>query len=225
MKNKINRFKTFIAFLLLANCAQAQQETPPFWNDIQAFRKQDSASFPPSNAILMIGSSSFTKWRDVQDYFPSYPVINRGFGGSSLPDLIRYAPDIIQPYHPRQVLIYCGENDLAGSDTTVNGQVVFERFKQLFAIIRGYYPLVQVTYVSMKPSPSRRHLLPKMEEGNQLIRRFLAKRKHASYIDVYNRMLNPDRTMQPGIYLNDSLHMNKNGYAIWQKQIEPYLVK
>jgi hypothetical protein len=41
----------------------------PFWSDIQAFKKQDSISFPPKDAILLIGSSSFTKWTDVQDYF------------------------------------------------------------------------------------------------------------------------------------------------------------
>ena len=27
------------------------------------------------------------------------------------------------------------------------------------------------------------------------------------------------------IFLNDRLHMNAKGYAIWQKIIEPYLIK
>src|SRR5919112_4832364 len=99
-----------------------------FLSDIQKFKKQDTISFPPRNAILFIGSSSFTKWLDVQSYFPNYKIINRGFGGSTLPDVIRYANDIIIPYHPKQVIIYCGDNDLASSDT-ITPEIVTNRFK------------------------------------------------------------------------------------------------
>lgn len=94
-----------LVILSFASSAYAQQ--PPFWDEIQAFKKQDSVQPPPANGDLFVGSSSFRKWTNLQDYFPYYPVINRGFGGSTLPDLIRYANDIIIPYHPRQILIYC----------------------------------------------------------------------------------------------------------------------
>ena len=50
-----------------------------FYNDIQAFKKKDADQMPAKHAILFIGSSSFTKWTDVQDYFPDYLIINRGF--------------------------------------------------------------------------------------------------------------------------------------------------
>ena len=83
--------QTSILFILLLFNALlfAQQEKPAFWNDIQAFKKKDSVSFPPKNAILFVGSSSFTRWTDVQQYFPSHTIINRGFGGSTLVDVIR----------------------------------------------------------------------------------------------------------------------------------------
>src|ERR1700712_77926 len=130
MKNKF-AVTAFLCFLLsLFVHAQA-----PFYNDIQHFKKLDSTSFPPKNAILFVGSSSFTKWKDVQEYFPSYPIINRGFGGSTLPDVIRYANDVIFPYQPKQIVIYCGENDLASSDT-ITAQIVVDRFKTLFGMIR-----------------------------------------------------------------------------------------
>src|SRR5690349_14110968 len=95
--------------------AFAQQQKPPFWEDIQAFKKQDSTHFPGTGKILFVGSSSFTFWKDVQDYFPGHPIINRGFGGSSIPDVIRYRQDVIFKYKPKQVVIYCGENDFAAS--------------------------------------------------------------------------------------------------------------
>ena len=123
----INIFKTIFLFLLLPHVAAAQGQKPAYWNDIQKFKQQDSIAFPGTGKILFVGSSSFTNWKDVQNYFPGYPIINRGFGGSSLPDVIRYEKDIIFPYNPKQIFIYCGENDIAG-DTTVTGKIVFERF-------------------------------------------------------------------------------------------------
>jgi lysophospholipase L1-like esterase len=197
--------------------------TPPFWNDIQNFKKQDSVSFPPKNAILLIGSSSFTKWTDVQDYFPGYTIINRGFGGSTLLDEIRYVNDIVFPYQPKQIIIYCGENDLASSDT-VTAAMVLDRFKQLFQMIRDKTE-APIAYISMKPSPSRRHLFPKMREGNQLIKDFLITQKSTAFIDVHPKMLDITGEPIPEIFLDDSLHMNAKGYAIWKKEMEPYLQK
>lgn len=222
--NRMSKLKTFLFFLLLANVAHAQEQKAAFWNDIQSFKKQDSVSFPPQNAILFVGSSSFTMWKDVQQDFPSYTIINRGFGGSSLPDVIRYADKIILPYQPKQIVIYCGENDLAGSDK-VTAEMVVDRFKQLFKIIRDRYPKAKLTYVSMKPSPSRLHLMSKMDEGNLLIKKILKKKKKTSFVDVYHKMLNEDGTPIKDIFLEDDLHMNDKGYAIWQKLIEPHLLK
>ncbi|MEP6711985.1 MAG: GDSL-type esterase/lipase family protein [Ferruginibacter sp.] len=196
----------------------------PFKGDINDFKKEDSLHFPPKNAILFIGSSSFTKWTDMQDYFPAHVIINRGFGGSSLPDVTRYANDILFPYKPKQVIIYCGENDLAASDT-VTAEIVFKRFVTLFSLVRSKLKNVPVVYISMKPSPSRQNLMPEMLEGNLLIKNYLRKKKKTAFADVYYKMLNEDGTPIREIFLEDNLHMNKKGYAIWQKIIEPYLLK
>jgi lysophospholipase L1-like esterase len=222
----------YLLLFFLAACSEIHEEEtsipdapppPPFWNDIQNFKKQDSVSFPPRNAILLIGSSSFTKWTDVQDYFPGYTIVNRGFGGSTLLDEIFYVKDIVFPYQPKQIIIYCGENDLASSDT-VTAVMVLDRFKELFKMIREKTE-APIAFISIKPSPSRRHLIPKMREGNQLIKDFLATQKNTAFIDVHQKMLNTIGEPIPEIFLDDSLHMNAKGYAIWKKEMEPYLQK
>ena len=221
--NKIqNRILCLVVIVFSFQFLRAQEA--PFYNEIQQFKKQDSISFPPKNSIVFVGSSSFEKWHDVQKYFPDYKIINRGFGGSTLPDVIRYANDIITPYHPKQVVIYCGDNDLASSDT-ITPQIVTNRFKTLFHIIRKNLPAANIAYVSIKPSPSRRQLMPKMKQANLLIKSFLQKQKNTSFIDVYKPMLLPNREPRPEIFLDDSLHMNAKGYAIWKKAIQPHLIK
>jgi|ERR1700730_4999195 len=218
--------RRFLLLLLLANTSLllAQSQAPPFWNDIQNFKKLDSIHPPPKKAIVFVGSSSFTKWTNVQDDFPGYTIINRGFGGSSLPDVIRYSKDIIFAYQPKQVVIYCGDNDLAFSDT-VTAQLVFNRFQQLFRSIRQNLPAASIAYVSIKPSPSRKHLMKKMEAANKLIKDFLKKNRNTAFIDVYHKMLNADGSPKKEIFIEDNLHMNANGYSIWQKAIKPYLLK
>lgn len=214
--------RTILALLILAACFTTDAQ--PFSNDIAAFKKQDSISFPGTGKILFTGSSSFTMWQDVQDYFPGYSIINRGFGGSSLTDLIRYAKDVIFPYEPRQIVIYCGENDFAGDDNLYPARVA-QRFMDLFSIIRGRFKKVPVAYISIKPSPSRQHLMAKFSAANIMIREFLKKKKRTAFINVYHAMLKDDKMPMDDIFLDDNLHMNKKGYAIWQKIIQPYLIK
>lgn len=200
------------------------QESLPYSEDIHKFRAADSMQMPKENSILFVGSSSFTKWTDVQDYFPAYPLINRGFGGSCLLDVIMYADNIIFPYHPKQIVIYCGENDLAYIDT-VSAQTVANRFTTLFDMIRSVWDSIPIAYVSVKPSPSREKLMPKMIAANKLIKNFLATKKYTAFIDVYSKMLTANGKLMPEIYVEDKLHLNAKGYAIWQKAIVPYLLK
>lgn len=196
----------------------------PFADEIKKFRHADSMQMPPQHAILFVGSSSFTKWTDVQQYFPAHKIINRGFGGSRLLDVMMYADDVIFPYQPKQIVIYCGENDIAYNDT-VSAQTVTNRFVTLFEIVRSIWDTVPVAFVSIKPSPSRDKFRPVVVEANKLIKNFLASKSNTSFIDVYSKMLAADGNPMPDIFIEDRLHMNAKGYAIWQKAIEPYLVK
>ncbi|MFV5690899.1 GDSL-type esterase/lipase family protein [Flavobacterium sp. LT1R49] len=189
-----------------------------------AFKKQDSIVFPPGNAILLIGSSSFTKWKDVSSYFPNYTIINRGFGGSTLLDVIQYENEIIFPYKPKQIVIYCGENDIASSDS-ITGKIVFERFKILYQDIRKEFPKTAIVYISMKPSPSRWKMNKRLIDGNERIRKFIKRQDNTVFLSVWEKMLDANKKPIPTIFLKDNLHMNAQGYSIWQKIIEPVLLK
>ena len=218
----IIKLKLLVVFLFLVGFVKAQNT--PFYSEIQQFKKEDSIHFPPKHAILFLGSSSFRKWQDVQKYFPDYTIINRGFGGSTIPDAIRYLNEIVYPYEPKQVLIYEGDNDLASSDK-ITADSVLNRFEKLFSLIRKHLPNTSIAFVSIKPSPSREKLMPEMQEANSMIKDFLSHQKNAAFIDVYHGMLNKDGTPDKSLFIGDELHMNDKGYHIWQRIIKPYLLK
>ncbi|MDT3401910.1 GDSL-type esterase/lipase family protein [Mucilaginibacter terrae] len=212
-------------FLLLAvSCIAtfgfAQQK--PFWNEIQAFKKKDSLNAPAKGGILFVGSSSFTKWTELENVYKSYGAINRGFGGSNLVDANYYAKDIVFPYQARQIVIYSGENDIAGGASAIE---TLNRFATFFTSIRNNQPNVPVIYISMKQSPSRMKFASAVVHANALIKEYLTHYKATQFIDVDSKMHNKDGSLRPELFLPDMLHMKQPGYDIWIKEITPYLIK
>jgi lysophospholipase L1-like esterase len=221
---KKTKFLLLFFFVLSGIISHAQNGMPPFWDEIKTFKKMDAAKPPPQQAILFVGSSSFRLWPNIQTYFPGYTIINRGFGGSSIPDVIVYADNIIFPYNPRQIVIYCGDNDLAAAEA-VSSRIVLTRFRKLFGMIRQRLPEVSIVFVSIKPSPSRQKLMPKMAAANDMIRKFLKKNKNTAFVDVYHPMLAKNGRPLRDIFREDLLHMNEKGYDIWKQAITPYLIR
>jgi lysophospholipase L1-like esterase len=199
------------------------QEAPPFWGDVLAFKHQDAIDTPIQHPILFIGSSSFTIWKNLKSDLPGYPVMNRAFGGSTLTDVIRYFYEVVVPYQPKQVVVYCGENDIAYSDSVTANDVLL-RVKTLFAMVRANFPNTRFSYVSIKPSPSRAQMQDRVRQANQLIKKFLSTQKNTDYINIYDAMLDSNGNMRKEIYLDDQLHMNEKGYGIWIPILKKYLV-
>ena len=219
--------KILCLWLLSVVVLQLAAQNPavyPFADEISHFKQYDDTHPPVKGQILFVGSSSFRKWTNVQNAFPDYHIINRGFGGSTLPDVIHYANDIIFPYDAKQIVIYCGENDIASSDT-ITAEMVAARYKELFQLIRSHQKKVVIDFVSIKPSPSRAHFRPVVEKANLLIQAFISKQKNARFINIYTAMLHADGSMRKELFVEDNLHMNSEGYAIWQRIIQPYLLK
>jgi lysophospholipase L1-like esterase len=215
----------FLLFFGILSSHAQNNNAIPFQEEIDVFLKKDSIQMPAANSILFVGSSSFNYWKDISNYFPGYPIINRGFGGSSLTDVLYFNQETIIKYKPKQIYIYCGENDIAASDT-VTPQIVFERFKTLYKIIRTHLGnKIPIMYVSIKPSVARWSMEDKFVTANTLIRNYINKQKHAQFLDVHAAMLDTNGMVFKDIFIADKLHMNAKGYAIWQKIIAPSLVK
>jgi lysophospholipase L1-like esterase len=214
--------KIILTALLVCWSLLLYAQDRPFYKEIRSFESKDSIQAPPENAIVFVGSSSFKMWTNVQQSFPNHTIINRGFGGSSLPHVIDYADEIIIPYKPKQVVVYCGENDFMSD--TVTSEIVVERFKTLFRMLRKALPRTEIVFLSMKPSPSRQQLMPKIAAANASIREFLKKNRRAVYVDIWDAMLDSNGQPRKELFLKDMLHMNEKGYAIWQKALEPHLM-
>jgi lysophospholipase L1-like esterase len=220
------------ALVLAAGCAGLATPTAPVavvvdpvsspaWaDDMRRFAAEDVAKPPPKRPIVFTGSSSIRMWRSLAEDFPGLPVLNRGFGGSQLRDVVHYADQVAIHYRPRMILVYGGDNDI---DAGRRPQQVLSDFRALVARVRRDLPKVPIAYLSIKPSPSRASQLPAQGEANALVRAEAAKWPHVQFIDVATPMLDADGQPRAELFTADRLHMNSAGYALWRQIVSPYL--
>ena len=191
--------------------------------EILDFEKEDSAKGITKGNILFVGSSSFRKWTNIEtDLFP-LRVLNRGFGGSTMPELDYYFFRIVKPYNPSAIVIYEGDNDVLAPFLTP--VVILKSFDILIQLSKQFLPNTKIFFVSIKPSPSRVDYLKKMQETNLLIKSYCTKDKNLFYIDITKQMFNEEGQIREDIFRKDRLHMNKKGYKIWSEIIKSELMR
>ena len=207
---------------LVALTGRAQTTTTvTFEPAVAAFEVQDKTTPPPANPILFIGSSSVKRWTGLAEAFPGKSILQRGIDGTEVSDMIRYSPRIITPYRPTQVVVYAGDNDIAQGKKTARD--VYNGVLTLFMLVRKNLPGALFTYISIKPSPSRRQYMAVQTEANNLIKNYLSGQRNTAFVDVYTPMLDAAGQPRPELFTADSLHMNAAGYEVWKQAIAPVL--
>jgi len=216
-------FKSGIHWLL-ALCALCFLSTAllaqGFESEISAFEQADLASPPPANPVLFVGSSSIRVWPDLAGDFPDYPVMNRGFGGSQMSDLLYYFDRIVAPYDPALILVYEGDNDMAAGKSV---DEVYADYIEFLTLVEEQLPDADVAFIATKPSPSRSQYLEVTRQLNARLEDLASNDFHLWFIDVFTPMLNDSGQPRPELFGSDMLHMNAAGYELWQSIVEPVL--
>ncbi|WP_111882314.1 SGNH/GDSL hydrolase family protein [Paracidovorax anthurii] len=190
-------------------------------SSMEAFAAADKASLPQSDGVLFVGSSTIRLWTDLREDFRQLPVvINRGFGGSTMADCQYFVKNLVLQYQPRHVMVYAGDNDLAEGRTP---QQVLESFQAFVGAVREALPQTRISYISIKPSPLRLSLLPRMREANALLAQYVRSVPNSDFIDIFSPMLDSAGVPRADLFGPDHLHMNDAGYDLWRSVISPYV--
>lgn len=194
-----------------------------FSKEIQAFKHSDSLIVPKHGQVLFIGSSTIRKWKTLQSDFQPIPVINRGFGGSTLAEVCRYANDIVIPYAPKKIFLYEGDNDLANNDLSVKSWILIV---DIFAdMIQYYLPETKIYIISIKPSPARLQFQTKFNEANSQLKRYADSTKSVTYVDICSAMTDDNGVVNSDLFLKDKLHLNGAGYKLWTSILKKYVAE
>ena len=185
----------------------------------QLVKRNDSIWDKTRETIVFTGSSSIRTWDNLQSDFPSYQIINSGFGGSHASDLIVYTDELILRYQPRKVFIYEGDNDLFERKRP---RKIIKDINTIIASIWTEYPGTEVVLISTKPSISRWNRRCAFKRLNRKFKRLAASRTNLEFVDVWTPMLS-GRKLKEDLFIEDGLHMNQKGYQIWKQVIDPYV--
>lgn len=219
--------------LLAPSCAQRTQPVAPAstqpakphhfqrWeSDIAAYEAADKIHAPPSGAVEFIGSSTVARWKTIADYFPGQTILNRGFGGSEIVDATYFADRILIPYAPQKVFLISGTNDIANGRSP---EEVAEDFKAFAAKVRSKLPETKIYFVSANPRPIRWAQRDKNRQCNQLIEAWCKSQKNVIYIETYDLTITKDETPIEGIWADDRLHLNEEGYKLLAERVRTYV--
>jgi lysophospholipase L1-like esterase len=187
--------------------------------DIKKFEEADKKAAPPENGIVFVGSSSIKLWK-TKEAFPDLPVINRGFGGSEMGDAAHFAERIVTAYKPKTVIAFAGGNDIHGGKTP---EQVADAFKELVKKVHAALPKTKVYYISLFPNVARASEDDKCKKANDLVREFTKTDERLGYIDTRSKMENTEGKARPELLRADGLHMNDDGYKIWNEIVEKIL--
>jgi len=215
-------WRRLLPVLILLGCLLLPAAADPakWLKEIDRLTAHDATTPPPRDAVVFVGSSSIRRWDSLAQDFPGIPTINRGFGGSELADSVFYADRIVIPYHPRTVVVFAGTNDIWAGKAA---ETVAQDFKDFRTKIHASLPTAKIIYLAINFAPSRVRVMEQMRRANQLIAADCAADSRCTFVDVCTPMLDANGQSQPRYFVEDQLHLNPSGYAIWTGILAPYL--
>jgi lysophospholipase L1-like esterase len=187
--------------------------------EIAAFVGGDGKSSPPPRPVLFVGSSSIRFWSTAAP-FPACGILNRGFGGAEISDVLHYFEDVVAAYRPRAIFLYAGDNDVWKGKSPARVLGDFQRFVET---VRTSQPGTPVYFLAIKPSPTRWDRWRDMEEVNGLVGSWAESEGDVTYVDTATPMLGEDGTPRETLYDEDGLHLSEEGYAVWNAALASYL--
>jgi lysophospholipase L1-like esterase len=208
---------------MFVSVVRSARGDPDAWeSSIKKFEAQDRKQMPPEGALVFIGSSSFTFWSTLERDMAPLPVINRGFGGARIPDVLHYVERIVLPYHPRAVVLFAGTNDISGPKPA-SARQVFDGYLAIVRCIQENLPDTIIYFVAITPTLARWKYWHIAAEANQLVYEHTLTDPRLCFIDLTEHLLGADGKPASSLYRLDRLHPNANGYLKWTAVIKPRL--
>ncbi|HKJ79485.1 MAG TPA: hypothetical protein VKA10_08115, partial [Prolixibacteraceae bacterium] len=170
---------TIFLILLCGICNTTNAQDPNrFKEQVDRLANKEHNFDADKKLVIFAGSSSIVMWKDVQQRFPEYNVVNNGFGGSHFSDLIYFYDKLLKNYDPEMIFIYEGDNDIAGKKRP--GKIK-RQAKKLRKMLREDFPETKVVFISPKPSIAREHLGNKYMRLNRKLERYANRKDNTEF--------------------------------------------
>ena len=174
-------------------------------------------SFPVNPTDVVFLGDSITQAGEWAELFPDLAVKNRGIGGDTTSGLLERLHQVSSG-QPSAVFINIGTNDLTHGPE--QRRISYLQYQEIVVTMQKESPSTRIYLQSLLPRSS--HFRAEVEAFNDEIQR-LAKEVGVTYIDMYTHFMHSDVSIADK-FSNDELHLNGEGYVLWQSLLQPYLL-
>ena len=189
---------------------------------IAKLEAKDNIESHPDNSILFVGSSSIRRWKDIAADMSPYHPIQRGYGGAKWSDVAIFAERLISPHRFRAVVFFVG-NDVSGRATDKSPEEVAGLFAYVLGKVREHNEQAAVFYLAVTPTPSRFGAWPKIDAANTAARAVCERNDKTYFIGTESIFLDAAGKPRPELFVEDALHLNREGYVRWTAAIKSHL--
>lgn len=191
-------------------------DTPFYWD-----KKTHFDTLQTSDSEIIFLGDSLTDLCEWHELFKGFSIKNRGICGDTTEGILNRLDRIIEA-KPKKLFILIGINDIN------QGRVVddiFNSYKQIVESIKASSCKTKVLIQSLLPVNNQK--FPNCGVNDKVIAlnaklQELANEFSFQYIDLFSSFLDSNHQLDAQ-YTTDGIHLNGQGYLLWQKNIEKYV--
>jgi len=210
-------------YTLYTELSKAASEDPLVWeDDIASLEASSAGLYPPGTPVVFVGSSSIRLWSSLHMDMQPIPLVQHGFGGAKLNDVVHYADRLVTNVGPRAVVIFAGTNDI-DPRAHKSPEVLLASYQAFVERVTRNNPELPIFFIHITPSPLRWSVWPIAQQANALIAQYSAQHNNLHTIDTAPLLLGANGEPDKKNYRADGLHLSKQGYALWTQVIRDRL--
>ncbi|WP_422106408.1 GDSL-type esterase/lipase family protein [Winogradskyella sp.] len=219
-----------LLLLLFTSCSPLKRyahTSEPWEPQIKEFEILDKTETFPDDYILYLGSSSIRLWDSIHKDMNPYHSVKRGYGGAHFYDLIQFTDRLVTPHKSTRAIVCFVANDLTGVWDEPKVKITPHQVKRLFVYftkqVKKIAPETPIFLIEITPTPSRWNIWDKTLKANDLMKAYCESKENLYFITTSQEFLDKHQQPRPELFIEDQLHLNRDGYKLWAQIIKSNL--
>ena len=152
-----------------------------FASSFAKFQQEDESIISKRNDLtLFTGSSSIRRWHTLSTDFPNLHLLNRGFGGAHISDVLHFYNHLFLRYKPDRI-VFIAEKMICGQESQrLRYFVTSKHFATRFLMIFH----TTFIYLSCKPSPKRFSKWNTYQSLNLKIKNYCLREPNLTFVNL-----------------------------------------
>ena len=127
----------FFYSVIMPELSKYAGNNPTLWEpDIAQLEANTALLNKHHERVLFVSSSSIRLWRTLADDMSPLTIIQHGFGGATINDVVHFSDRLINAFNPRAGVVFAGTNDITPEKLDQQQEEMLAAYQRLIKNIR-----------------------------------------------------------------------------------------